>query len=122
MRSKPGKGGYCLTDVPLGFFGVFLCCFFMLERDPRAPYLPGYVAFFFLQKKKKPNPYVATTKRIVYAFLSECQEKKEPENKDKTLLEFATLIFWQSVTQKHKNAKNSIYAFPSKLCGKLSVH
>jgi len=40
----------------------------------------------------RKNSYVANTKRIVYALLSECQEKRT-ENKDKTLLEFAALFF-----------------------------
>lgn len=42
------------------------------------------VAFFFLPQKK--NPYVASTKRIVYAFLSECQEEKNQKTKPKPFL------------------------------------
>lgn len=41
------------------------------------------VAFFSLPRK---NPYVASTKRIVYAFLSECQEEKNQKTKTKPFL------------------------------------
>lgn len=56
---------------------LFLNFFFMLERDPRAPYLSGY-CFFIPQKK---IPYVASTKRIVYIFLNECQGEKKTKTK-----------------------------------------
>lgn len=85
MQSKPGKGGYCLTDVPLGFL-VFFCVVFSCWKGIQELLISLDMLLFFPPEKKPANPYVATTKRIVYAFLSECQEKKNQKTKTKPFL------------------------------------
>lgn len=91
--------------------------FFNAGKWSKASYLPGYCYL-----PQKISPYVASTKRIVYAFLSECQWKKNHKTKTKkNLLEFTALIFWWSVRQRHRNPQNLVCTYPLKYLEKYAL-
>lgn len=91
--------------------------FFNAGKWSKASYLPGYCYL-----PQKISPYVASTKRIVYAFLSECQWKKNHKTKTKkNLLEFTALIFWWSVRQRHRNPQNLVCTYPLKYLEKYDL-
>lgn len=93
MQSKSGKGGYCLTDVPLGFFGGFFCVVFSCWKGIQELLIFLDMLLFFSPEKKTNKPLCGHYKENCLCFSERMPRKKEPENKDKTLLEFATLIF-----------------------------
>lgn len=81
MKFNSIKLGKVVTISPIPFSNQFL---FHVGKGSKSSLSPWMLLFFPPPEKK--NPYVASTKRIVYAFLSECQEEKNQKTKTKPFL------------------------------------